>query len=213
MSKSLGNFFTVRDLLDQGIPGEVIRFVFLSTHYGKPMDWTERKAEEAEKTLWKWAIAVEENRMSISTDWPPSEAVVEALADDLNTPRAFSEMHALYESWRRRRDPNALFLLSTSADFLGLNLQKYYFEQSKNHPASVQVQRRGNILLENEADYELIEQLLARRSEAKAKKDWSKADQIRDGLQRAGVTVKDGPDGTEWEVQQDFDPAKLETLR
>jgi cysteinyl-tRNA synthetase len=50
MSKSLGNFFTVRDLLDQGVPGEVIRFVMLSTHYSKPMDWTEKKREEAEKT-------------------------------------------------------------------------------------------------------------------------------------------------------------------
>jgi cysteinyl-tRNA synthetase len=54
MSKSLGNFFTVRDLLDEGVPGEVIRFVMLSTHYSKPMDWTEKKREEAEKTLRKW---------------------------------------------------------------------------------------------------------------------------------------------------------------
>jgi cysteinyl-tRNA synthetase len=54
MSKSLGNFFTVRDLLDQGVPGEVIRFVMLSTHYSKPMDWTEKKRDEAEKTLRKW---------------------------------------------------------------------------------------------------------------------------------------------------------------
>jgi cysteinyl-tRNA synthetase len=54
MSKSLGNFFTVRDLLEQGVPGEVIRFVMLSTHYSKPMDWTEKKREEAEKTLERW---------------------------------------------------------------------------------------------------------------------------------------------------------------
>ncbi|WP_288961047.1 cysteine--tRNA ligase, partial [uncultured Sulfitobacter sp.] len=54
MSKSLGNFFTVRDLLDQGVPGEVIRFVMLSTHYRKPMDWTEKKRDEATKTLTKW---------------------------------------------------------------------------------------------------------------------------------------------------------------
>ena len=51
MSKSLGNFFTVRDLFDQGIPGEVIRFVLLSTHYRQPLDWTEKKVEEAESTL------------------------------------------------------------------------------------------------------------------------------------------------------------------
>ncbi len=68
MSKSLGNFFTVRDLLDKGIPGEVIRFVFLSTHYRKPMDWTEKKAEEAVKTLRNWYGKIQgartmENRM------------------------------------------------------------------------------------------------------------------------------------------------------
>ena len=57
MSKSLGNFFTVRDLLDRGVPGEVIRLVFLSTHYGKPMDWTAKKAQDAEKTLRKWPVS------------------------------------------------------------------------------------------------------------------------------------------------------------
>ena len=51
MSKSLGNFFTVRDLLDRGIPGEVIRFVLLSTHYRQPMDWTEAKVDEADRLL------------------------------------------------------------------------------------------------------------------------------------------------------------------
>ncbi len=73
MSKSLGNFFTIRDLLSQGVPGEVIRFVFLSTHYRKPMDWTEKKREEAEATLRKWR----------------------ALTDGLNTAGAISILHKL----------------------------------------------------------------------------------------------------------------------
>jgi cysteinyl-tRNA synthetase len=83
MSKSLGNFFTVRDLLDQGVPGEVIRFVMLSTHYSKPMDWTEKKRDEAEKTLRKW-------RNCLLID-PPQGLLrrprmkLSALADDLNT--------------------------------------------------------------------------------------------------------------------------------
>ena len=59
MSKSLGNFFTVRDLLDQDINGEVIRFVLLSTHYRKPMDWTQKKADEASNTLRKWHALVQ----------------------------------------------------------------------------------------------------------------------------------------------------------
>src|SRR5690606_39482392 len=60
MSKSLGNFFTVTDLLDRGIPGEVIRFVLLSTHYRQPLDWTEAKVEEATRTLRKWWGLVED---------------------------------------------------------------------------------------------------------------------------------------------------------
>ena len=63
MSKSLGNFFTVRDLLDQGVPGEVIRMVFLMTHYRKPMDWTAERVREAEATLRKWrALTAEGTR-------------------------------------------------------------------------------------------------------------------------------------------------------
>ena len=90
MSKSLGNFFTVRDLLDQGVPGEVIRFVMLSTHYRKPMDWTEKKRAEAEATLRKWAAIV--------GDTAPGDVpieVFEALSDDLNTPLVMTHMHQL----------------------------------------------------------------------------------------------------------------------
>jgi len=88
MSKSLGNFFTVRDLLDQGVPGEVIRFVMLSTHYSKPMDWTERKAEEAEKTLRKW-YGVAANAESAEF----SDELLELLANDLNAAAARELMH------------------------------------------------------------------------------------------------------------------------
>ena len=91
MSKSLGNFFTVRDLLDQGYPGEVIRFVFLSTHYGKPMDWTDAKAREAEKPLRKW------REISAAADAPGAvdAAVFKALGVDLNTAGAITALHAL----------------------------------------------------------------------------------------------------------------------
>ncbi len=85
MSKSLGNFFTVRDLLDQGVPGEVIRFVMLSTHYRKPMDWTAEKAKEARETLWHWRKATQDVEAA-----EPEAELIEILADDLNTPRAIS---------------------------------------------------------------------------------------------------------------------------
>ena len=91
MSKSLGNFFTVRDLLDQGIPGEVIRFVLLSTHYRKPMDWTADKAREAEAVLRKWRALVAGARPAPS----PAPAVTAALADDLNTAGAIAALHEI----------------------------------------------------------------------------------------------------------------------
>ena len=78
MSKSLGNFFTVRDLLDQGVPGEVIRFVMLSTHYRKPMDWTEKKRAEAETTLRKWRKLTDGVALDMG-----QERASDALADDV----------------------------------------------------------------------------------------------------------------------------------
>lgn len=87
MSKSLGNFFTVRDLLDQGIPGEVIRFVYLSTHYSKPMDWTKEKAEQAKEILWDFISITH----GVEATQPDAE-VVAALSDDLNTAGAIARL-------------------------------------------------------------------------------------------------------------------------
>ncbi|WP_380052538.1 cysteine--tRNA ligase [Falsihalocynthiibacter sp. SS001] len=91
MSKSLGNFFTVRDLLDQGVAGEVIRFVMLSTHYRKPMDWTEKKRSEAETTLRKWRALT----AGIDPAANAAPEAIAALADDLNTAGAITVMHKL----------------------------------------------------------------------------------------------------------------------
>ncbi|MFN3147760.1 MAG: cysteine--tRNA ligase [Paracoccaceae bacterium] len=98
MSKSLGNFFTVRDLLDKGVPGEVIRFVFLSTHYRKPMDWTEEKAKEAERTLDHWATFLSVDHEVLDADIggiAPDDGVIEALSDDLNTSLALTRLRQL----------------------------------------------------------------------------------------------------------------------
>ena len=93
MSKALGNCFTVRDLLEKGVPGEGIRFVMLSTHYRKPMDWTEKKRADAQKTLTNW--------FELTKDCEPTEVdpeVLDALADDLNTPLAIARLHHLRNS-------------------------------------------------------------------------------------------------------------------
>jgi cysteinyl-tRNA synthetase len=91
MSKSLGNFFTVRDLLDRGVPGEVIRFVLLSTHYRQPLDWTQAKVDQAEATLRRWRQLTDKAEPSELVD----PAVLTALFDDLNLPKAISRLHEL----------------------------------------------------------------------------------------------------------------------
>ena len=120
MSKSLGNFFTVRDLLDQGIPGEVIRFVLLMTHYRKPMDWTAEKAAEADSTLRKWRKLTR----NVSASKPTKE-VVAALADDLNTAGAIAEMHDLALAG----DAQAL---KASLNLLGFDLNTFGYSVSKD---------------------------------------------------------------------------------
>ncbi|MEO0356728.1 MAG: cysteine--tRNA ligase [Pseudomonadota bacterium] len=108
MSKSLGNFFTVRDLLGQGVSGDVIRFVFLSTHYRKPMDWTAKKADAAFKTLRDWAEMATDD-----TNGEVDAQVLTAIKDDLNTPKAIARLHELAKAG----DAGALIV---SAQFLGL---------------------------------------------------------------------------------------------
>jgi cysteinyl-tRNA synthetase len=114
MSKSLGNFFTVRDLLDQGVPGEVIRFVMLSTHYRKPMDWTEKKRAEAEKTLKRWWEAIAALKYDDQRTIPSS--FLKTVSNDLNTPGAISEMHQLYSAGRHQE-------LALCAEYLGIDEQ------------------------------------------------------------------------------------------
>ena len=192
MSKSLGNFFTVRDLLEGNwsggwkVPGEVIRFVFLSTHYRKPMDWTEAKAREAEATLRKWAKAVDGVEPSSDVD----TAVVQALADDLNTAGAIARLHALFASGENNLLFNALTLV-------GINLNAFEDE--------VDDQRQ--------AVSALIDALIEERTLARKVKDFARADALRDGFAAAGVVVKDTGEGAEWELSPDFDLAKLEALK
>lgn len=188
MSKSLGNFFTVRDLLDQGYPGEVIRFVYLGTHYSRPMDWTAEKAAQAEATLRKWRGLV----AGIEPAPSPAATVVAALADDLNTAGAIAELHRLAGEGDAAG-------LKASAALLGL-LEDGMGAWAAAPEASAEVEA-------------LIADLLAARLAARAAKDFARADALRDGFAAAGVIVKDTPQGAQWSLAPDFDPAKLAALK
>ena len=197
MSKSLGNFFTVRDLLDQGVPGEVIRFVMLSTHYRKPMDWTEKKRQEAEDTLNRWMEWTIDLEPTPNASFQPDRTFIEALADDMNTHLALNYMRAL------RSDHQALLDHARWLGFLG--------DESRD------IYRRGprftTVGGPNTQYSDFIAALLRKRSEAKRDKDFEIADAIRDSLTEAGVIITDTPDGAKFDLSKDFDPAKLEALK
>ena len=210
MSKSLGNFFTVRDLLDQGYPGEVIRFVFLSTHYRKPMDWTAEKAKEAEKTLRKWRDLTKE----VAPGQVSSE-FVKFLADDLNTPGAIGELHklasrqfssAFSDSFDKSKQD--LPTLKASAQMLGL------LDDGLGGWEEIRYVQSGNLAVgTNEEVARQIDELVAQRASAKANKDFARADAIRNALKEAGIIIEDKKEGTDWKFGSSVDLEKLEALR
>ncbi|MEM5475134.1 cysteine--tRNA ligase [Pacificibacter sp. AS14] len=169
MSKSLGNFFTVRDLLDQGVPGEVIRFVFLSTHYRKPMDWTQDKADQAMATLEKWravCAGIEAGEVD--------QKFLDLLSDDLNTAGALAVLYRLF-------DEKKYDVLLACCSMLGL-LQDHLGEWAKTS------------IIKKES-YFALHQVLRIRKKAREDKDWAKADLIRDLFAELGITLKDMPNG------------------
>ncbi|WP_418593655.1 cysteine--tRNA ligase [Ponticoccus sp. (in: a-proteobacteria)] len=183
MSKSLGNFFTVRDLLDQGVPGEVIRFVMLSTHYRKPMDWTAEKAREAEAVLRKWRGLV----AGVEAGAVPA-AVLHALSEDLNTAGAIAELHRLAASG----DAAAL---KAGAAMLGL------LEEALGGWAEVSVDLSA-----------MASRLAEARAEAMQSKDFSEVDRLKQGFIAAGLEVRMSKEGVELVPGAGFNPSKLEGL-
>ena len=182
MAKSLGNFITVKQLRDQGIEGAVIRLALLSTQYRQPLDWTAAKVEETRTVLRKWRAIT----ANAPADAAPAEAVISALADDLNTPKAISELHKLASQGDGSR-------LKASAVFMGISME------SKTDEISKTLRSR-------------IDGYVRARSEARKRRDFSLADAIRMNLADAGIEVRDGADGAIWQPLDGFDPSKLETL-
>jgi cysteinyl-tRNA synthetase len=189
MSKSLGNFFTVRDLLDQGIPGEVIRFVFLSTHYRKPMDWTERKRTEATNRLAAWFRKTD----GVEPAKVVPTSVVTALADDLNTHLALTEMN------------------SFSAPYLKAAMQLLGFPEAEDvdwfralEPEFVSTARGEG------AHADLLVPLLRRWQALREALDFAAADALKGRLEGAGLklSVKDGEASAE--ILPEFDAGRLE---
>lgn len=184
MSKSLGNFFTVRDLLAH-YPGEVIRFALLSTHYRQPMDWTEATLEQAKHGLDRLYTALKTCERLDKAEIDPR--VMEALKDDLNVPLAISHLHELATMINKTSDEAEQAklggILKASGALIGLLQQ------------DPEVWFQGGVL--GLTPQEIEAQVLARR-EARSRKDFAESDRIRDALLHQGIVLEDGPDGTTW---------------
>ena len=174
MSKSLGNFLTINELLADW-PGDVLRFNMLRTHYRQPIDWTIKSLEESWRILEGFfnnagAIHAEAGRIAAP--------VLDALSDDLNTPKAIAELHALDR-------PGAQNTLGETLKALGFS--------GKLHSPSA----------ETAVDEAAVNALIGARLAARQAKNWAESDRIRDELAAMGIAIKDNKDGTtSWEVKR-----------
>ncbi|MDD3030399.1 MAG: cysteine--tRNA ligase [Alphaproteobacteria bacterium] len=190
MSKSLKNFFTIRELLAVA-PGEALRLTLMSSHYRQPLDFSIDTLRKAKATLDKWYGALR-NTSAVPTqtaDIP--EALLEALCDDLNTPQAIALVHEYVNDLNRAQTPDEQAPLRArllaAGTFLG------FFEQEPE--AWFRWKPTGE--QEGPSDSE-IEALIAKRLEAKKAKNYAESDRIRDQLAAQGVLLEDGPQGTSW---------------
>ena len=180
MSKSLGNFVTIHELLKDW-PGEAVRFTMLQTHYRQPINWTVAGLRESQKNLDHW--------YDLTADVQPGYLCADVLAgllDDLNTPMAFAALHDLRSEAAKGAKPAAASL-KASAQLIGL-LQLPTSEWTSFRPSSLSI------------DEKRIASLIEARTVARAAKNFEESDRIRDELAAMGVILKDSKEGTTWEL-------------
>ena len=185
MSKSLGNFYTVSDLLTE-FPGEALRLALLKTHYRQPVDFTRDGVRDARQELNRFYRALALVEGGVGDDGEIPEAVVMALKDDLNTPLALAGVHAVADAVfaaEQEGDHNAVAAaagaLKAAGKLLGL------------------LQTNPDMWFQGDGDA-AIDTLIAERNAARASKDFSRADEIRDELDSQGIVLEDSAGGTTW---------------
>jgi len=191
MAKSEGNFITISELLrsdnfgGRAWSGDVLRLAMLQTHYRQPIDWTVNGLELAFHTLDDWFRAA-----APSPNGPPNQGVVEALLDDLNTPRMIAELHAIRKQIPYDQHGKAAVELANTLSFLGFMQQNFFAWIAKMNDQVV-------------GDPGRIDTLIDARNAARKTKDFKEADRIRDELHAMGVELEDHKDGTTtWKVKR-----------
>ena len=179
MSKSLGNFLTVHELLSKGVKGEAIRFVLLSGHYRAPLDWSEDALHSAQKNLDRFYAVLHELKDIVAVPSAPAPEILDALNDDLNTPKAYAALNALVKQVASEKTPESKGILLASLNIMGFGFAD---------PAAW-------LGYESNAD---IDALLIERTEAKKNKNFKRADEIRDQLLADGIAIEDTATGSIW---------------
>jgi len=207
MSKSLGNFVTINELLEsdrfggRNWPGEVLRLAMLKTHYRQPIDWTVKALEEAEKTLDGWYELLEGTPIDATA--APVGSVVEPLLDDLNTVAAVSELYPLFGSGRSaaaRPGEAGGFAASASAAVAAARILGLL----QHDPAAWRARKIADAAI----DEAQVGSLVTARLAARRARNFAESDRIRDELAALGIALKDGKDPatgeptTSWEVRR-----------
>jgi len=182
MSKSLGNVLLAHDLV-RDYPGEVLRLSLLTAHYRQPLDWTEQIIHQNQKLLDKLYKKLEEME-TLEADAPtiPS-SIIDALSDDLNTPKVIAELNRLAKEENSIELKNSLLGIGNLMGLLQQKPQDWFAIDEEGF---------------TQEDVTQIEGLIAERMEAKENKNFSRADEIRDELLAMNVEIKDTRDGTDW---------------
>ena len=180
MSKSLGNFITTADLLEQGISGEIIRYVLLSSHYRKPIDWNHKALGDAKKALDSFYRVLQYSNVELE---PVEQEFLNVLLDDLNTPQAFAMLHEYVGAFNKTNDQNEKQRIATKIKSCGQLLGILY-------------QNPYAWFTDVDVSHTYIEEQIAIRKAAKASKNWQLADQIRNQLKELKIILEDNLDGS-----------------
>jgi cysteinyl-tRNA synthetase len=180
MSKSLGNFFTVREVL-KSFDAEVVRFFILRSHYRSPLNYSDRHLEDAKNALTRLYTALKGTEDSAPIDWnsPYARRFKEAMDDDFNTPEAVAVLFDLAARVNAGEKGRAGELRALAGE-LGV------------------LQRSAEAFFQGGLDAAEIEGLVRAREEARRRRDFAEADRVRKELLARGVTLEDGPKGTTW---------------
>jgi len=190
MSKSLGNFITIKDILKRYHP-EVIRFFLFSTHYRNPLNFSFKGLDESKKILDKFYDALRKEDLSDAKNVPLDEGVIESLKDDFNSPKLISFLHKILDKLNKsllndkNESKSMANLLISSGSVMGL---------FKSNPDEYFKFLSSEALITEEE----IEDLITQRNLARNEKDFMKSDKIRDDLKAKGITLEDVGEKTTW---------------